>query len=362
MANKPIVIAAAIALASGAIIGIIISPMFFSTLTDKIMAAINSSGGGSGSAPSFYSISVAKSGNGFGYVGVGSGTYTFNSSSGTCYNCFQSGKTVSLVANPYKGYKFVSWSGCDKKSGATCKVTMKSDKSVTVEFASKQLAVQNYNLKIVTYPDTSGTKGYVINYNKNDSGTDVSKKNICYTSGTTNTSAATYKSVGSGTCEVSYPKNSTVYLTLGGTYVSYNFGKDCKGNSCTLTMDGDKEVWASFTSTTAENYTLKIVTSIDTTDTDSFYGYVANYNKNDDNDVSNKNICFTTGKSDNSGVGYKSTGSGTCEVSYPKDSIIYLTFGGKSVSYEFTSGGCSGTSCILKMDKDRTIKAEFEKK
>ncbi|HSY90918.1 MAG TPA: hypothetical protein VK812_06065 [Candidatus Binatus sp.] len=52
----------------------------------------------------------------------------------TCAAPFASGTTVVLTANPNPGHTFGIWGGCDTESGASCSVTLTSDRTVTASF------------------------------------------------------------------------------------------------------------------------------------------------------------------------------------------------------------------------------------
>lgn len=98
----------------------------------------------------YNTLTVAKSGSGSGVVETSKSSYNFNSDGTTCYNCFKNGTVVNLVAKADSGSSFASWTGCDSSTGSSCKVTMSSAKSVTVNFNTSDTA------KILKVTKTAG--------------------------------------------------------------------------------------------------------------------------------------------------------------------------------------------------------------
>ncbi len=47
---------------------------------------------------------------------------------------FESGRVANVIATPFVGYVFSSFSGCTTSSGNTCTVDMTSNKSVSATF------------------------------------------------------------------------------------------------------------------------------------------------------------------------------------------------------------------------------------
>ena len=70
--------------------------------------------------------------------GTGTGTVTSPdpgiNCGATCDAWFAEGTNKVLTATPATGSRFVGWTGCDKPSGATCTMSITSDKTVTATF------------------------------------------------------------------------------------------------------------------------------------------------------------------------------------------------------------------------------------
>jgi hypothetical protein len=68
----------------------------------------------------------------------GSGTVTGSPNGISCgSNCVQMldpGTTVNLVATAARGFRLAGWSGCDTASGATCRITLNADSTVSAKF------------------------------------------------------------------------------------------------------------------------------------------------------------------------------------------------------------------------------------
>ena len=71
-------------------------------------------------------------------TGAASGTVTSQPAGiacgASCAQAFEQGTSVVLVARPAPGSAFLSWGGCDDASGASCRVTLGTDKSVVAAF------------------------------------------------------------------------------------------------------------------------------------------------------------------------------------------------------------------------------------
>ena len=160
-------------------------------------------------------LTVSKSGNGQGTVtsspaGINCG--------GDCNEPYAQGTSVTLTADPAPDSTFGGWTGACGGSGLTCSVTMDANRSVTATFTLKQ-----YTLTVT--PTGAGK----VTGDGIDCGTNTT--NDCteiYNSGTSVTLTA----------EPGSPVANAV-----------QWGGDCSGTqlSCTLTMNGNKSVSATFT-------------------------------------------------------------------------------------------------------------------
>ena len=157
--------------------------------------------------------------------GDGSGTVT-----GTGINCgsdcsekYISGTSVTLTANPSSGSTFNNWSGCDSTSGNTCTVTMDQDKTVRATFLS------NYTLTVQKSGNGFGT----VTGNWIDCGSDCSEE---YISGTQVTLTAT--------------------PAIGSTFNNWSGCDSTNGNNCTVTMNRNKTVTATFTA--IQTFTISV--------------------------------------------------------------------------------------------------------
>jgi len=152
--------------------------------------------------------------------GAGGGTVTSDPGGidcgSDCQEPYEDGTTVTLTAAPDPGSTFGGWSGGGACGMALlCQVTMNGDRSVTATF------------------DVQAT--HTLNFSATGDGTvDVSP------SGT---------SCGTGCAGYAENTSVTVTATLGSTATIVTWGGDCtgqSGNTCTLTMDGDKTATATF--------------------------------------------------------------------------------------------------------------------
>ena len=158
---------------------------------------------------------------------IGGGTVTGNgvNCGGDCTETFNAGTVVTLTATPATGYIFSSWTGADSANGSTCSVTMNAAKTVTANFTA-----QNYTLNIAKTGSGSGT----------------------VTSGSAGINCG-------GDCTESYPAGTVVTLTAaptaGSSFTAWTGADTSTGTTCTVTMNGNKTVGASFT---LPNYTLTV--------------------------------------------------------------------------------------------------------
>ncbi len=150
-----------------------------------------------------------------GEVAVSAGPYTLTSSAGEGgtitgnNNTYTDGVAANLTAVPSSGYAFSSWSGCTATSGAECTVMMNSNKSVRATF----------------YPITTVGTNYILTTTIGVGGL-VNGNNNSYASGTTAT--------------------LTANPSAGYTFSSWDGCTTISGTTCTVVMDSDKSVSASF--------------------------------------------------------------------------------------------------------------------
>lgn len=152
----------------------------------------------------------------------------------TCTHDIADGSEITLSATPYGTSDFVGWNGACSGTQSTCVVKMDAVKDVTATFSGQ--VVKEYQL---TVSRTGRGKGTIVS---EPSGIFVgSTFNYDYTNfaeGTLVTLTATPLS------------NATV-----------QWSGDCsstEGNTCTLTINAEKQVTAEFVSTDTKNYTLSV--------------------------------------------------------------------------------------------------------
>jgi uncharacterized repeat protein (TIGR02543 family) len=164
-------------------------------------------------------LSVAVTGNGTvtgGGINCGSGS--------SCSRAEPVGQTIQLTADAADGYMFTGWSGACTGTQTTCNVQIASAASVTATFAQ----VYKLSVSIVGNGTVNGGTGFGV---------------INCTSG------------GGGVCSSPEPANGTVTLTAvpapGATFQGWSGA--CSGLStvCTITMNTDRQVTATFSGGTA---------------------------------------------------------------------------------------------------------------
>lgn len=141
-------------------------------------------------------------------------------SSGTCSATFPANASVTLNALPQAGYTFAGWSGGGCSGLGNCLLQMDSDKSVTANF------VLTSSLPVLSVTIVGPGAGSV-------------------------TSSPSGINCTSGTCTARYPNGTAVTLTASpiGSSTFGSWGGSCAGipgNSCTLSMNGDLTVSATF--------------------------------------------------------------------------------------------------------------------
>jgi hypothetical protein len=153
-------------------------------------------------------------------TGTGSGTVTSSPAGitcpGDCTENYNHDTTVTLTATPATGSGFAGWTGCDSVSGNQCTITMTEAKNVTATF--------NFNQFTLTVTKTGTGSGTV-------------------------TSTPAGINCGSDCSEV-YPQGTVVTLTAmpneGSDLSGWTNCDSPSGNQCTMTMDADKSVTATF--------------------------------------------------------------------------------------------------------------------
>jgi len=163
-------------------------------------------------------------------AGSGWGTVEISPQGSACgdgtNNCYYSGTTVTLTANPSISSSFTSWSGCDSINGNVCTVFIgNQNKTITATFT-----LEYRTLSIQKTGTGSGTV----------TGTGIN--------------------CGSD-CSESFIKGTSVMLTAtpnsGSTLTNWSGCNSTNGNTCTVSVDSNKTVIATFTLDVPQ-YTLQI--------------------------------------------------------------------------------------------------------
>jgi hypothetical protein len=229
--------------------------------------------------------------------GSGSGTVTSDPAGidcgSTCSASFDDGTDVTLTATPEPGSRFDSWSG-DCTGTGPCVVKMDSDRSVTATFVRQR--------SVTIFPAGTGS-GTVTS---NPPGVDCGS-----------------------TCSAAFDAGSTVTLTAtpapGSRFAGWS--GDCSGTDpCTVTMDGNKNVTATFE-------LLPVLT------------------------VAKDGTGSGTVTSDPAGIDCGST----CSASFPEGQVVTLTATPDSGSrFDHWSGDCTGSGpCTVTMDQNHSVTATF---
>jgi hypothetical protein len=138
-----------------------------------------------------------------------------------CTESYYTGTTVTLTATPTGGMTFGGWAGCDTPSGATCSMMMNANKTVTAVFVA------------------AGT--FALTVSKTGAGTVTGTGITCGTD-----------------CAEVYASGTVVVLTAtpdsGSSFGGWSGCDTPSGFSCTLTMNANRAVTASFNA--AGSYTL----------------------------------------------------------------------------------------------------------
>ena len=180
-----------------------------------------------------FTLTVNGAGNGSGTIKEPASGANINCSwngstkSGDCTHIYASGTSVTLTASPLLGATFASWSGCNSTSGTQCTVTMNANKTVTATFNQ------------LTSPWT-----LTVNGAGNGSGT------IKEPASGANINCSWNGSAKSGDCSNSYANGASVTLTAnaasGSTFASWSGCNSTSGTQCTVTMNANKTVTATF--------------------------------------------------------------------------------------------------------------------
>jgi hypothetical protein len=262
------------------------------TAAKSVIATFNTSGG------TTYSLSVSKSGTGTGVVTSSPSGINCGSS---CTASYTSGTFVMLTASANPGSTFTGWSGACSGT-ESCTVSMTAAKSVIATF------------------NTSGGTTYSLSVSKSGTGTGVV------------TSSPSGISCGCN-CTASYTSGTSVTLSAspdpGSTFTGWS-GGGCSGTrDCQVTMDGDKNITATFELTVVSNYILSV--------TKTGLGTVT---------------------SSPSGINCGSS----CTASYTSGTSVTLSASPDPGS-TFTgwSGACTGTvsTCTVIMNSSKDIGAQF---
>ncbi len=222
---------------------------------------------------------------------------------------YRDGVTKTVTAIPNSGYRFDHWDGCDSTSGADgsiCSVTMNSDKTVTAHF------VEQVTLTVNVDPSSSGN--YVDIY-----------RNSAYIASVTSSSSFTFD------------KGDSIKLEANPTsdyHFDYWSGVSCSGATCTFTINSDKTVTAHF----VELHDLTVEVK------DQSGGSIG---------------CKITLNPPNSqyGDGDKETYEDGDSVTATAPSTC--TSGGKDYRFYQWEGACSGSSCTVTMNSDKTVRAKY---
>jgi C1A family cysteine protease len=165
-------------------------------------------------------LTVGKSGTGSGTVaatGISCGT--------DCSETYTDGTSVTIIATANTGSVFTSWTGCDSVNGSTCSVTITANRSITAVFT-----LENYTLTATKTGNGSGTL------------------------------TASGLSCAGSTCTGSYTYNTSVSITptpdSRSTFSGWTGCDSTSGNTCIVTMTGNKSISAAFT---LKKHAVKIV-------------------------------------------------------------------------------------------------------
>ncbi len=247
-------------------------------------------------SPTTYTLTVTK-------AGSGTGTVTSNPAGIDCgldcHFAFLSGVEVTLTATPDSGFIFGGWTGCDNSAGNSCTVTMVTQKFITATFDPAP------PLRTLTVTKSGTGSGTVAS---NPAGIDCGVD-----------------------CSESYSQGTPVTLTAtaaqGSTFTGWS-GGGCSGTgACTVTMNADTAVTATFTPT---------------------YKLTVSKGGNGSGAVTSNPAGITCGAD--------------CTQKYAKGTQVTLTAtpAQDSTFAGWSGGGCSGTgACTVTMNAIKTVTATF---
>ncbi len=249
--------------------------------------------------PSQVTLTVTTQGAGSGSVSSVPGG--INNCTGTCTATFVVGTTVTLTANPSGGSSFAGWSGAGCSGTAACVVVLTSSQTVTATF---------------------------------DPPPSMSALNVIKAGSGTGTVSSTPPGINgcSDNCTAAFPNGTSVLLTAnpsgGSTFVGWDGA--CSGaGSCTVVMNGNQTVTATFAASAGMS-TLTI-------------------NKTGDG----------SGTVTSSPPGINC--GPVCETNFPSGTTVTLAAMADpgSTFDRWRGSGCNMT-CVVEMDRNRTIEAEFD--
>ena len=249
-----------------------------------------------------HALSVSKKGNGNGKVtstpiGIDCGA--------DCSEDYEQGKVITLEASPNAGSRFISWDGCNTVNGSTCTVTMDGKKDVVATF--NQLPAKTHTLSVSKKGNGEGK--------------------------VTSTPAGIDCGVN---CSEDYEQGKVITLeaspNAGSRFISWDGCNTVNGSTCTVTMDGKKDVVATFNQLPAKTHTLSV------------------------------------SKKGNGGGKVTSTPTGIdcgadCSKDYEQGKIITLEASPNAGSIFVNWDGCdtvNGNTCTVTMDSQKDIVAHFE--
>jgi uncharacterized repeat protein (TIGR02543 family) len=218
----------------------------------------------------------------------------------SCSVAFPTGTPVTLTAQPAAGQVFYGWGGACSGVG-NCNVTLSAAQSVTAAFRS-----------------ASSGADYVLSVNQAGTGTVTSTPSgiQCQSS-----------------CSASFANASSVSLAAqaGAGYTFAGWGGACSGTaSCTVAMNSDQTVSATFTQAAATDYVLTV------------------------SDTGSGTVVVNPGASNC---------TGSCATSFASGTAVTLSAQPASgYAFDGWGGACSGTAtCSVTMNQAQSVSAAFSK-
>jgi hypothetical protein len=326
-----------------------------------------------------YSLTVNSSG--ASGVAITANNATYNGTTNYTRSGILSGTPITLTAPATaSGNNFTSWTDCTSASGNNCTVSMNANLTVTANY----VATPTYSLTV----NSSGAAGVAITAN-----------NATY-NGTTN---YTRSGITSGT-----PITLTAPVTVGtNTFSSWTGCASASGNNCTVSMNANLTVTANYVAT--PTYSLTVNSSgaavVAITANNATYNGTTNYTHS--GIISGTSITLTapataSGNNFTSWTGCASASGNNCTVSMTANRTVTATYAaprltitktgvaalagtvtgpgincGLDCTEDYTvgtpvtltgtitngnvnfSGACTGTTCNLTMDANRSVTATF---